>query len=146
MAAAQIDPSNRSQFGIDLNRNFIARWGCCGASSPDPCSLVYRSPGPGSEDETQAVMSKGRSLIPDQRGESESDAAPITTTGILQTIHTFGAVNIYPSSFRPNPVLNAGDMQNMARRMGVIDAGGSGYDSRDVPCHLIPIRISKLRE
>jgi carboxypeptidase T len=131
-------PSNGSQFGVDLNRNFIARWACCGASSPDPCSLVYHGTKPGSEDETQWVMSKVRSLIPDQRGPLESDAAPITTTGILQSIHSFGAVHIYPSSFRPNPVLNAGDMQNMAHHMGAIDAGGSGYDSCDAPdCYAI---------
>jgi carboxypeptidase T len=131
-------PSNGSQFGIDLNRNFIARWACCGQSSSDPCSLIYHGPEPGSEVETQSVISAVRSLIPDQRGPFESDAAPITTTGIYQSIHSFGATHIYPSSFRPNPVLNAGDMQNMAHHMGALDAGGTGYNSCDVPnCYAI---------
>ena len=98
-------PSNGSQFGIDLNRNFIARWACCGQSSFDPCSLIYHGPSAGSEDETQWVMAKIRSLIPDQRGPLDSDAAPITTTGIVQTLHSFGAVHIYPSNFQPSPVL-----------------------------------------
>lgn len=131
-------PSNGSQFGIDLNRNFIEKWACCGQSSSDPCSLVYHGPGPGSEDETQAVIQKVRSLIPDQRGPLESDPAPITTTGIMQTIHSYGAVHIYPGSFQPNPVLNAGDMQNMAHHMSAPDAGGTGYDSCDIPgCYAI---------
>lgn len=133
----QWPPTNGSQFGIDLNRNFIEKWACCGQSSSDPCSLVYHGTGPGSEDETQSVIAKVRSLIPDQRGPSETDAAPITTTGIVQSLHAFGAVNIYPSSFRPNPVLNAGDMQNMSHHMAAFDAGGSGYDSCDVPCYAI---------
>lgn len=131
-------PNNGTQFGIDLNRNFIEKWACCGQSSSDPCSLVYHGPGPGSEDETQSVIAKVRSLIPDQRGPFESDAAPITTTGILQTLHSFGPVHVYPSSFRPNPVLNAGDMQNIAHHMRAPDAGGSGYDSCDAPgCYAI---------
>jgi hypothetical protein len=131
-------PSDSGQFGIDLNRNYILRWGCCNQSSPDPCHLTYRGQLPGSEDESRAVMSKVRSLIPDQRGELDSDIAPITTTGIFHSMHSFGASNLYPSTFVPNPVLNRDDMGNMALHMSALDAGGSGYDTCQPPsCYAI---------
>jgi hypothetical protein len=83
-------------------------------------------------------MNKVRSLIPDQRGEQDSDIAPITTTGIFHSMHSFGASNIYPSSFIPNPVPNRDDMGNMALHMSALDAGGSGYDTCQPPsCYAI---------
>ncbi|HKP51078.1 MAG TPA: M14 family zinc carboxypeptidase [Chloroflexia bacterium] len=131
-------PSNGSQFGVDLNRNFIRRWGCCNQSSTDPCHLAYRGMTPGSEDETQAVINKVRTLIPDQRGELDTDSAPITTTGLLQTMHSFGATHLYPSTFVPNPVPNAEDMRNMVLHFAAPDAGGSGYNTCQPPsCYAI---------
>lgn len=42
--------------GVDLNRNFPTRWGYDNeGSSPNPVSLTYRGPEPGSEPETQAL-------------------------------------------------------------------------------------------
>jgi hypothetical protein len=131
-------PTASSQFGIDLNRNFPFKWGCCGQSSSDPCAQTYRGTSPGSGEEGQSVRAMVRSLIPDQRGELESDAAPITTTGILQSIHSYGSIHLFPSSFRPNPIPNAGDMLNMAKHMAALDAGGSGYDTCQPPnCYAI---------
>ena len=47
--------------GVDLNRNFPAAWDTVelgyGLDSSDPTSVTYRGPFPGSEPETQAVMS-----------------------------------------------------------------------------------------
>lgn len=37
---------NSSAIGIDLNRNFGFKWGCCGGSSGDPSSSTYRGPSP----------------------------------------------------------------------------------------------------
>ncbi len=42
-------------FGVDLNRNFGYRWGCCGGSSPVPAHATYRGVGPFSEPETRAI-------------------------------------------------------------------------------------------
>ncbi len=42
--------------GVDLNRNFVFKWGCCGGSSGDPCDEIYRGPFAGSEPETVAVQ------------------------------------------------------------------------------------------
>jgi len=35
---------NSSEIGIDLNRNFGFRWGCCGGSSGNPAAEDYRGP------------------------------------------------------------------------------------------------------
>ena len=42
-------------FGVDLNRNFGYKWGCCGGSSSIPMSETYRGMGPFSEPETRAI-------------------------------------------------------------------------------------------
>ncbi len=44
-----------SQVGIDLNRNYGYKWGCCGGSSGVPGSETYRGPAPFSAPETDAV-------------------------------------------------------------------------------------------
>ena len=41
--------------GTDLNRNYDYRWGCCGGSSKNPASLMYRGAKPFSAPETRAV-------------------------------------------------------------------------------------------
>lgn len=48
--------------GVDLNRNYPYRWGALGdkGSSPDPKSVYFRGPAPGSEPETQAMMALGQ--------------------------------------------------------------------------------------
>lgn len=42
-------------FGVDLNRNWGYRWGCCGGSSGTPAWETYRGPAPFSEPETRAI-------------------------------------------------------------------------------------------
>jgi murein tripeptide amidase MpaA len=55
-----------SRWGTDLNRNFYLRWGCCGGSSPDPCTATYRGPSPDSEPEVYSYEDYVRSHMPDQ--------------------------------------------------------------------------------
>ncbi|MEL6200635.1 MAG: M14 family zinc carboxypeptidase, partial [Pseudomonadota bacterium] len=68
--------------GVDLNRNFEYQWGCCGGSSGNQCSIVYRGPGPGSEPESAAIMAYARSIFDDARGPNNSDLAPADTSGV----------------------------------------------------------------
>ncbi len=44
-----------TSIGTDLNRNYDYRWGCCGGSSSNPASLMYRGPKPFSAPETRRV-------------------------------------------------------------------------------------------
>jgi hypothetical protein len=125
------------QFGTDINRNFDFQWGCCGGSSPDPCSDIYRGPSPNSEDETQAVAAKISALIPDQRGPQESDPAPITTTGTLINMHSNARQNLYPWGYTTSYAPNRTDLRNIGRHMSSpqVVPPGNGYEyCQNVEC------------
>ncbi|MCX6030100.1 MAG: M14 family zinc carboxypeptidase [Chloroflexi bacterium] len=48
-------PNGDGSYGVDLNRNYGYRWGCCGGSSTWPGSELYRGRAAFSEPETQVV-------------------------------------------------------------------------------------------
>ena len=133
-ATCSYPPNDSSQIGIDLNRNFPFQWACCGGSSALPCNLTYHGPSPASEEESQAVTTKIRSLIADQRGPNPTDAAPLTTTGIYQNMHTYAGLNLFPWGWSTNGGYggtgispNDGDMRNIGAHMAATNASGNGY-------------------
>ncbi len=77
-------PNLDGSYGVDLNRNYGYRWGCCGGSSPVPASETYRGPAPFSEPETQAV----RDFVL---------AHPDITAAI--SFHTYGELILYPYGY-----------------------------------------------
>lgn len=120
-------PSLRSEYGVDLNRNFTFKWACCQGSRDDPCDLQFHGTSPGSEPETQAVMSQIRKLIPDQRGPGDLDAAPITTTGVVQSMHNFASLNLFPWGYADIPAPNVTDLSAIAAHMSAPAVGGNDY-------------------
>ena len=102
--------------GVDLNRNFEFQWGCCGGSSTDECSEVFRGPGPGSEPETQSLQNYVRAQFPDQREDALSAAAPITTTGIVLDIHSYSELVMWPWGARETPAPNSTALQTLGRK------------------------------
>lgn len=77
-------PNPDGSYGVDLNRNYGYRWGCCGGSSPEPASETYRGPAPFSEPETQVV----RDFVL---------AHPDITAAI--SFHTYGELILYPYGY-----------------------------------------------
>ena len=126
-------PREVVQFGVDLNRNFPFKWGCCGGSTLLACEQTYRGPAESSEEETAAVVAKVRQLVPDQRGPGDTDAAPLTATGVYQNLHSFADLNLYPWGWTGQPAPNGVDLENIAARMSAKDAGGNGYDYCQAP-------------
>jgi carboxypeptidase T len=120
-------PTGANQFGTDLNRNFPFMWACCGGSSGVPCNLTYRGPAQDSEEETQAITSKVRALIADQRGPNDNDPAPITTTGIFMDMHSNARLTLYPWGQTFDPAPNSTDLRNIAKHMSAPSLGGNGY-------------------
>lgn len=112
------------QFGVDLNRNHSFAWGPPG-SSDEPCSALFRGPEPASEVETQAIEALVTALIPDQRGEALTDAAPPDTTGLLITIHSYGNLVLWPWGFTPAAAPNRTDLKAIGDRL----AAFNGYYS-----------------
>jgi hypothetical protein len=100
-------------FGVDLNRNSSFLWGCCGGSSADPCSETYRGPLAGSEPETQAFQNFFVTVVADQNGPNGDNeippAAPLTTTGIFITLHSYSDLVLWPWGFN-----DFGDSPNFA--------------------------------
>ena len=51
-------PSAFDHFGVDNNRNFPFKWGCCGGSSDFVCDQTYRGTSAGSDPEDMAIVNK----------------------------------------------------------------------------------------
>lgn len=109
--------SNTDFRGIDLNRNFPFQWGCCGGSSTDECSNVYRGPSGASEPEIQAITNYVRSIFPDQRGPNLSDPAPPDASGIFMDIHSFSELVIWPYGFDNTPTPNGPALRTLGRKL-----------------------------
>jgi carboxypeptidase T len=118
-----------SWWGVDLNRNHSFLWGCCGGSSGDPCDHTYRGPARGSEPETQAFESYFATVMRDQNGPNGDDeippTAPINTTGLFISLHTYGDLILWPWGFD-----DYGDSPNATqlRAIGRKFAYYTGYD------------------
>lgn len=104
-----------SQPGIDLNRNHDFHWrGPNGGWDFAPCYQTYPGAlenGPASEPEVQGYTALARSLLADQRGPGDEDAAPITTTGVFVSLHSGAEMLLFPYDWRLEPAPNAADLQ-----------------------------------
>lgn len=109
-------------YGTDLNRNSSFGWGG-GGSSGDPCDPVYRGTGPASDLETLAIQNYVASLFPDQRGPLITDAAPLTTTGILVSLHSYSNLVLWPWGHTSDPAPNDAQL----RQLGIKLASYNGY-------------------
>ncbi|HKP51598.1 MAG TPA: M14 family zinc carboxypeptidase [Chloroflexia bacterium] len=128
--------SSFTQLGTDNNRNFPFLWGCCGGSSTASCDQTYRGPSSGSDPETQAIVNTLRTLFPDQRGPAITDAAPLTTTGVYQSMHSSASLNLFPWGFQTTPhAPNDADLRNIGRHLQASNAypSGNGYPSGQPP-------------
>jgi carboxypeptidase T len=102
--------------GVDLNRNFDFQWGCCGGSSFERCSEVYRGPAAASEPETKAVQDYLRAHFPDRREPELSAAAPITTSGVFLDIHSYSELVLWPWGSIEAPAPNGRALQTLGRK------------------------------
>src|SRR5439155_23342296 len=98
-----------------------------------PCDQTDRGVSGGSDDETQAVIAKVRTLIPDQRGPNNPDPAPITTTGVYQNMHSNASLDLYPWGWTGTAPPNGTDLANIGSHMSAANAGGNGYQACQPP-------------
>ena len=123
-------------WGVDLNRNHNFKWGCCGGSSGDPCSDLYRGPSRSSEPETfyfQNFITQNN-ILRDQNGPNGSDelppAAPLTTTGVLLSLHSYSDLVIWPWAFPPYTSPNEGELSTIGSKLAFYNGyipGPIGY-------------------
>jgi hypothetical protein len=84
------------QIGVDLNRNASFLWNPPVGASNSPCDIVYRGPSAASEPEEQGIESLVSQLFYDRRGVALTETAPLTTTGVFITLHSYGNMVLMP--------------------------------------------------
>lgn len=132
-------PTSFDHFGVDNNRNFPFKWGCCGGSSGFVCDQTYRGTAAGSEPEEMAIVSKLRELVPDQRGPGDNDPAPLTATGVYQNMHSNAAVNLFCWGWTSTQMPNVAETRNIAAHMSATNANGNGYAFGSIIDQLYPV-------
>ncbi len=132
-------PTVDDHFGVDNNRNFPFKWGCCDGSSGFVCDQTYRGTSAGSDPEDTAIVNKLRTLVPDQRGPNDTDPAPLTATGVYQNIHSDAAVNLFTWGWTGTRMPNFAETNNIAAHMSARNAGGNGYPFGSIINELYPV-------
>lgn len=102
--------------GVDLNRNFPYRWGCCGGSSEDVCSEVFRGTTAASEPETLAIQKTLSQLFEDRRPNDDQSPAPEDTTGIFLDLHSYSELILW-SWGAGSPPPNADGLSTLGKRL-----------------------------
>ncbi len=106
--------NTRNDKGVDLNRNYPYGWGSCSGSSDNEATETYRGASPGSEPETQAVMSLVAAIKP----------------VFNISYHSFSELVLYPYGCRGERVDNGSAVESiggdLASRL-ISDSGGSHY-------------------
>lgn len=82
-------------FGVDLNRNASFAWGGSGSSGYS-CDETYRGPASASEPEQSHLEALMQQLFHDQRGPLITDTAPLTTSGVMLTLHSYSNLVLLP--------------------------------------------------
>jgi carboxypeptidase T len=107
------DPYN---WGTDLNRNHTFKWNH-GGSDSWPCSEVYMGPSAGSEPEVQAIESFVRSIFPDQRGPGDNDPAPVDSSGLFITLHSYQGLVLWPWGWTSSAPPNSTQLKTLGRHL-----------------------------
>ncbi|MFI9006130.1 M14 family zinc carboxypeptidase [Actinosynnema sp. NPDC053489] len=110
-------------YGVDLNRNSTFKWGGAGTSR---CGETYQGTAAGSEPETRAIEAWFRQLFPDQRGPGDTEPAPVTTRGVMITVHSYGNLIMPPWGWTWNANPNAAQLAALGSKM----AAFNGYTVR----------------
>lgn len=116
-----------SYYGVDLNRNSSFKWNECegfSCSSSQGCTDTYRGENAASEPETQALETYMRSIFADQRGPSDTDAAPDDTSGLMISIHSYSELVLFPWGWRSSPSPNHTALETLGRKFGYF----TGYE------------------
>lgn len=115
-------PAANIQYGVDLNRNHSFGWGNAGTVG---CSMSYQGNAAASEPETGAIETLIKDIFPDQRGPGLAAAAPVTTTGILITLHSYSELVLYPWGHTTSPAPNEGGLRRISDKFATYN----GYTS-----------------
>ncbi len=111
-------PTAINHYGTDLNRNHTYQWG---GSSVDPCSAVYQGPSSASEPETQAIETYLRNIFVDQREDGEDQPAPLSTSGVFISLHSYGQLILWPWGYTDSAPPNAVALTQLGKRLATFN-------------------------
>ncbi len=114
---ATCSTSSGNHKGVDLNRNADWQWDTVGTSNSE-CAETYPGPSAASEPEMQAIQTYLTALFPDQRGPAIGDAAPADAAGLMLTLHSYGALVLFPWGDTDDPAPNKLGLQTLGRKFG----------------------------
>jgi len=109
-AVAPIRRLRRINTALTSNRNASFKFGTVNPPTEPRCGQTYPGPTASSEPETTAVEKSWRSLFADQRGPLDTDPAPITTTGVLLTLHSYSNLVLWPWGWTTGAAPNSADL------------------------------------
>ncbi len=101
-----------TSIGTDINRNYGYHWGCCGGSSADPASYLYRGPAAWSTPEARAERSFFASRVIGGQQQIR----------MVLNLHSHAERIIYPYGYTTTPV--PPDMVRRDHRIMAAIAGG----------------------
>ena len=110
-------PSSWDQYGVDLNRNASWQWGTINTPAERTCGGTYPGPTPASEPETAALENLVRQYFPDRRGSAPTDAAPLDTTGVLISLHSYSDLVLWPWGSTEAGAPNGAQLELFGRKM-----------------------------
>jgi hypothetical protein len=118
------DDGCQYNYGVDLNRNSSFKWGCCGGSSGDPCSEVYRGPSRASEPEISAFQAFAAQIFSDWNGNNGDDeigqASPDDTPGLFISLHSYQDEILWPFGFNQYGAPNYNQLKTIGRKLALI--------------------------
>jgi len=113
-----------NQIGVDLNRNWGYKWGCCGGSSGNPSSLTYRGPKPWFAPEVRALRNFVQSRVVHGRQQ------------ITETIswHTFNEQIMWPYGYTKADLPRTMTADDLAafKALGTQMADRNGYTAQQL--------------
>jgi carboxypeptidase T len=118
-------PTVSNQAGVDINRNHSFGWGGVGTSTA-PCAQTYRGTSAASEPETQALENLMVNLFADNRGPASTDAAPVTTPGMMMTLHSHGNLVLFPWGDTSTASPNDAGLRSMGFRLNYFNGYTAG--------------------
>jgi carboxypeptidase T len=107
-----------SYIGSDLNRNYDNHWGCCGGSSSNPASNLYRGPRPFSAPETRAIRDFVNSRVVNGRQQIRTAITFHTSGRLILWAYGYTKTDIPPDMTSADHAVTVAMAKAMAARNG----------------------------
>jgi hypothetical protein len=113
-------PISGSSYGVDLNRNSSFKWNGCEAgacSSAESCKITYRGSSSASEPETKILQAYLAKVFGDHRKPELDAAAPMDTSGLFVSLHSYSRLVLYPWAWSGTVAPNGAELKRLGEQL-----------------------------